>query len=215
MISRYETLPVGKYEKLIEARAKYGENGGNALNLAILSILTGKPEDELLDMKLPEFRSLMDKAGFLRTAPIPGPVAKCYKVRGFDLIPVTDTRKMTAAQYIDFQTFAQDQNNRIAELLSCFLVPRGMRYNDGYDVLEVQTAIRENLAITQALGLLAFFLSKLRRSTISTLRSSIKAMKKTNPGMKAKAMEARMAAEMSMALLQGGDGWRMLTPFLK
>lgn len=212
MISRYENLPVGKYEKLIGARAKYG---GNALNLAILSILTGKSEDELLDMKLPEFRALMDKAGFLKTAPTPGPVAKRYNLRGLDLIPVTDTRKMTAAQYIDFQTFAQDQNNRIAELLSCFLVPRGMRYNDGYDVLDVQTAIREDMTITQALGLLAFFLSKSRRSTISTLRSSIKAMKKTNPGMKAKAMEARMAAEMSMALLQGGDGWRMSTPFLK
>lgn len=212
MISRYETLPVGKYEKLIGARGKYV---GNALNLAILSILTGKSEDELLDMKLPEFRALMDKAGFLKTAPTPGPVAKHYNLRGLDLIPVTDARKMTAAQYIDFQTFAQDQNNRIAELLSCFLVPRGMRYNDGYDVLDVQTAIREDMTITQALGLLAFFLSKLRRSTISTLRSSIKAMKKTNPGMKAKAMEARMAAEMSMALLQGGDGWRMSTPFLK
>ena len=50
MISRYETLPVGKYEKLIEARAKHGENGGNALILGILSILTGKPEDDRLDM---------------------------------------------------------------------------------------------------------------------------------------------------------------------
>lgn len=212
MISRYEALTVGRYEKLLDVRTMYE---GSALNLAILSILTDKPEDKLLDLKVPEFRALMDKAGFLKTAPIPSPIAKCYKVQGFDLIPVTDARKMTAAQYIDFQTFAQDQANRMAELLSCFLVPRGMRYNDGYDILEVQAAIREGLVITQALGLLAFFLKRSRRSTISILRSLIKAMKKASLKMGTKAMEARMAAEMSMILLQNGGGWQMSTPFLK
>lgn len=212
MISRYEALTVGRYEKLLDVRTMYE---GSALNLAILSILTDKPEDKLLDLKVPEFRALMDKAGFLKTAPIPSPIAKCYKVQGFDLIPVTDARKMTAAQYIDFQTFTQDQANRMAELLSCFLVPRGMRYNDGYDILEVQAAIREGLVITQALGLLAFFLKRSRRSTISILRSLIKAMKKASLKMGTKAMEARMAAEMSMILLQNGGGWQMSTPFLK
>ncbi|WP_418981694.1 hypothetical protein [Alistipes sp.] len=212
MTDSYETLSVGKYEKLLQARADYEQKDVNALNLAILAILTDRSEEELLDLKLPEFRALTDRAGFLRTAPRPEPVARRYRLKEYDLRPVTDVRRMTAAQYIDFQTFAREETGCTAELLSCFLIPRGRRYNDGYDIREVQAAIRESLPITRGLGLLAFFLKKSRQSTISTLRSSIRTMKRTKPT--PQTLKAMSMAELSMALLKSGDGSLMSMPLL-
>lgn len=208
MITNYNSLTVGKYEALLRARADH-EGDTNELNLHVLSILSDMTVDQLLDMKVPEFRAMMDRAGFLCTAPRPSEVAKQYRFGDLTLVPVTDIRKMTAAQYIDFQNFSNAGEGRQAELLSCFLVPKGMKYNDGYDILEVQQAIRDFMPVTAALGLLAFFLRRLHRSTINTLRSSVKKMPK-NP----QTEETIKATNRLISSLQSGGGSPMSMPFL-
>ena len=208
MITNYNSLTVGKYDALLRARADH-EGDTNELNLHVLSILSDMTVDQLLDLKVPEFRAMMDRAGFLCTAPRPSEVAKQYRFGDQTLVPVTDIRKMTAAQYIDFQNFSNAGEGRQAELLSCFLVPKGMKYNDGYDILEVQQAIRDFMPATAALGLLAFFLRRLHRSTISTLRSSVKKMPK-NP----QTEETIKATNRLIRSLQSGGGSPMSMPFL-
>lgn len=208
MITSYNSLTVGKYEALLRARADH-EGDTNELNLHVLSILTDMTVDQLLDLKVPEFRAMMDRAGFLCTAPRPSEVARQYRFGDLVLVPVTDVRKMTAAQYIDFQNFSNAGEGRQAELLSCFLVPKGMKYNDGYDILEVQQAIRDFMPVTVALGLLAFFLRRLHRSTISTLRSSVKKMPKNKQTAETIRMTNRLISS-----LQSGDGLPMSMPFL-
>lgn len=208
MITNYNSLTVGKYEALLRARADH-EGDTNELNLHVLSILSDMTVDELLDLKVPEFRAMMDRAGFLCTTPRPSEVAKQYRFGDLTLVPVTDIRKMTAAQYIDFQNFSNAGEGRQAELLSCFLVPKGMKYNDGYDILEVQQAIRDFMPVTAALGLLAFFLRRFHRSTINTLRSSVKRMQKS-PQM----AETIQATNRLIRSLQSGGGLPMSMPFL-
>lgn len=208
MTTNYNSLTVGKYEALLRARAEH-EGDTNELNLHVLSILSDMTVDQLLDLKVPEFRAMMDRAGFLCTAPRPSEVARQYRFGDLTLVPVTDIRKMTAAQYIDFQNFSNAGEGRQAELLSCFLVPKGMKYNDGYDILEVQQAIRDFMPVTAALGLLAFFLRRLHRSTISTLRSSVKKMPK-NP----QTEETIKATNRLIRSLQSGGGSPMSMPFL-
>lgn len=208
MITNYDSLTVGKYEALLRARADH-EGDTNELNLHVLSILSDMTVDQLLDMKVPEFRAMMDRAGFLCTAPRPSEVARQYRFGDLILMSVTDIRKMTAAQYIDFQNFSNAGEGRQAELLSCFLVPKGMKYNDGYDILEVQQAIRDFMPVTAALGLLAFFLRRLHRSTINTLRSSVKRMQKS-PQM----AETIQATTRLIRSLQSGGGLPMSMPFL-
>ena len=208
MITNYNSLTVGKYEALLRARADH-EGDTNELNLHVLSILTDMTVDQLLDLKVPEFRAMMDRAGFLCTAPRPSEVARQYRFGDLTLVPVTDIRKMTAAQYIDFQNFSNAGEGRQAELLSCFLVPKGMKYNDGYDILEVQQAIRDFMPVTAALGLLSFFLRRLHRSTINTLRSSVKKMPKNK-----QTEETIKATNRLIRSLQSGDGLPTSMPFL-
>lgn len=214
MIQSYRELTVGKYEAL--ARMQKETEGGDSrlLNVRILSILTDKPEDELLNMSVVDIDKLTGKAAFLLTSPRPDPVAKQYAFDRWKLVPVLDIRKMTAAQYIDFQTFAKQPEYRLAEMMSCFLVPAGQKYNNGYDILEVQQAIRDQMPITTALGLQAFFLRKLRRSTLSTLRCSAKTIKKARSRIP-EMMEAMKAITAAIHSLNGGGGSPMSTPFLK
>lgn len=215
MIQNYDALTVGKYEAIMRAQ-RFNADDINRRNLAILSILTDKSEDELLDLPVPKFRELMDGAAFLRRPLRPAPVLKAYHLGEMTLHPVADIRKMTTAQYIDFQTFIKQPEDMTAELLSCFLIPRGHRYNVDYDILEVQRAIREALPITAAEGLLAFFFKTSKQSMINTLRSSAATLKRTNRKKKDMRMiKAIQEIRMSILSLRAGAGRRMSMPLLK
>ncbi len=215
MIQNYDALTVGKYEAVMLAKRDHADDV-NGCNLALLSILSGKSEDELLDMKVPQFRELMNKAAFLRRPVRPAPVLKTYKLGDMTLRPTADIRKMTTAQYIDFQTLSQLSDERLAEMLSCFLLPEGYRYNTGYDIAEVQAAIREFLPMTAAYGLLAFFLRTSQRSTINILRSSAKTLARENRKKRDKrTTEAILELRRSILLLRSGVGSQMSMPFLK
>lgn len=65
MIQNYDALTVGKFEAIQRALRDHADDL-HRRNLAVLAILTDKSEDELLDLPVPKFRALMDKASFLR-----------------------------------------------------------------------------------------------------------------------------------------------------
>lgn len=215
MIENYQALTVGHYEAIMRAQRDHADDI-NGRNLAILSILTGKSHDELLDMPVPKFRALMDKASFLRRPLRPAPVRKSYALGDMTLRVVADIDKMTTAQYIDFQTLAKASEDRIAEMLSCFLLPEGHRYNTEYDIAEVQRAIREFLPVAEAHGLLAFFFRTSHRSMLSTLRSSAATLRRANRKKRDPMITATtMELHLSILLLQSGDGSRMSMPLLR
>ena len=203
-IDNYRDLPVGKYEEI--CRLCDTEMTEVDRKVAIVAILTNKTEDEVLSLPLDKFTEYAAKSRFLeRECPdnlIPA-VARSYSVGGFVLLPVTDIRKITAAQYIDFQTFSKERETKTVEMLSCFLVPRGHDYNEGYDVLEVHDAIRKEMSVAEVLALLGFFFGKWLRSMRTTLTSSMRLLKKTNP----EAEKELMARYKALAdSLKGGDG---------
>lgn len=190
-IDNYRDLPVGKYEEIV--RLCNEEMTEVDRKVAILSILTGKTEDEILKLPLPTFTEYSAKSRFLEhECPenlIPG-VSRSYHLGGFVLLPVTDIRKITAAQFIDFQEFSKQKETKMVEMLSCFLVPRGMDYGEGYDVLEVHQAIRDEMSVAEMLALIAFFFGKFIKSSRRITTYSIRMMRKKDPE-KAKEMEAK------------------------
>lgn len=173
IIDNYRDLPYGKYEEIV--RLCETEMTEVDRKVAVIAVLTGLAEDEVLRLPLATFTRYSAATRFLETeCPenlIPA-VAKSYPVGGFVLVPVADMRKVTAAQYIDFQTFAEDRDHRAVEMLSCFLVPKGCDYNDGYDVLDVHAAIRDEMSVATVLSLLAFFFKSWAASIRATLTSS-------------------------------------------
>lgn len=158
-IDSYKTLPLGTYLEILDAQ-KITEDLERQVK--VISLLSGLTESEVLNLPIMDYREMAGKSLFLTKSPdrYPRPADK-YQVGGFTLIPTKDLAKITTAQYIDFQHFAPGGDATLAETLSCFLVPEGKNYNDGYDIVEVHNAIKSYLMVWDALGLLAFFLSKL------------------------------------------------------
>lgn len=203
-IDNYRDLPVGKYEEIV--RLCNEEMTDVDRKVAIVAVLTGKTEDDVLRLPLDKFTEYSAKSRFLESeCPenlIPG-VARSYPIGGFVLIPTTDIRKITAAQYIDFQTFSKERESKTVEMLSCFLIPRGCEYNEGYDVLDVHRAIREEMSVAEMLALLAFFFGRFLQSMQTTLTYSMRRLKKTNP----EAEKELMARYRALAdSLTDGDG---------
>lgn len=205
IIDNYRDLPYGKYEEIV--RLCETEMTDLDRKVAVISVLTGKTEDEVLKLPLDTFTRYSAATKFLEAeCPenlIPA-VSKTYPVGGFVLVPVADMRKVTAAQYIDFQTFAEDRDHKAVEMLSCFLIPRGCDYNDGYDVLDVHRAIRDGMSVATVLSLLAFFFKSWVES-IKAIRTSLKreARRIRNPERRAAMLTAIAALRDS---LTAGDG---------
>ena len=176
IIDNYADLPVGKYLDILAA------NEGDADDLdkqvATIAILCDVTEADILNLPLPDYTALARAADFLHHEDKGDHrLAKRYTLGGLALVPCTDSRKMTTAQYIDFQTMTRDgdYDRHLPEILSCFLVPEGHTYGDGYDFADVQDAIRRHLSVTDALSLLAFFFVSLRKLTDASLTLSERA----------------------------------------
>lgn len=169
IIDNYRDLPIGMYLDICEIDRRTDMEDINK-QVLILAMLTGKSEDAILNLPLDEYRELAARSNYLR-APYDGEVlvAKSYKIGQWNLIPVEDYRKITTAQYIDFQTFSQEGEKRIVELLSTMLVPKGKKYNQDYDIIELQKTIREYLSVADALSLLAFFFVQFSQSIVGSL----------------------------------------------
>ncbi len=204
-IDNYRDLPVGKYEEIVHLCRE--EMTDVDRRVGIIAILSGLTEDEVLRLPLDKFTEYSAKSRFIEVEcpenMIPG-VARSYQLGGMVLLPVTDIRKITAAQYIDFQTFAQDKENKFVELLSCFLIPRGCDYNDGYDVLDVHKAIRNEMSVAECLALLAFFFKGWLRSIRNILSSSGRMVRKIKD--RETRMELATRIQDLLDLLNDGDG---------
>ena len=160
IIDNYRSLPIGKYLEICEL-AK--DENVDALDQQVktIAILTDMSEDEVLALPISDYKELAGKTKYLEKDYEGNlTVAKSYKFGGFELIPVKDITKISVAQYVDYQRFAKEGDKFVVETLSTLLVPKGMRYNDGYEVTDVHKAIRENMSVAEVLSLYAFFLKK-------------------------------------------------------
>ena len=158
IIDNYRSLPIGKYLEICELSR---DESVDALEQQVktISILTGLSEDEVLALPIMEYKELAGKTKFLEKE-YDGNlmVAKSYALNGIVLIPVKDIMKINVAQYVDYQTFSREGEKCVVEMLSTMLIPKGKKYNDGYEIADVHKAIRENLSVADVLSLSAFFL---------------------------------------------------------
>lgn len=113
-----------------------------------------------------------------------------YNINGKVFKPVLNPMKIKASQYIDFQYYIQN-NGKINELISVFLIPVKkkwygkevkMEYNEGYDVIEVQEYLLNNMKIVDAKEISDFFLllsiRLMKNMETSLTRKKMKMVKK-------------------------------------
>ena len=200
IIDNYRNLPLGMYLEICEVSRRTDIEEIHK-QVCIISILAGVSEEDVYNLPIEEYKEMAATAQFLERE-YDGEVltAKSYIVGRWTLVPMEDYRKVTTAQYIDFQTFAADPEKNIVQLLSTMLIPKGKKYNQDYDVLEVQGAIREHLSVADALSLLAFFFVCYRQLIKDSLTSSKEmAMKLRDPEKKKRILREIQKQEMLLA----------------
>ena len=205
MIDSYDKLSIGKYLELMEI-VDNEEIDEVDKNVEIVALLDDRPVEMVYDLPLMEFNSLMQKTNFLQTAPKPLQVSTKYNLGGMKLETVLDLTSLTTAQFIDYQTFVKDKT-KMVELLSVFLIPKGKKYNTDYDIIEVQKVIRENLPITVALGMSAFFFDLYKALLTATTTSSVgmpaTSCCKNSPAWPPTCAERRVSAPMATPIPSG------------
>ena len=70
--------------------------------------------------------------------------------------------KLNMAQYIDFQQTIIKKNylENLPALLSIFVIPKGHKYNDDYDILELRKVLENNITLDEALSIIFFLKMK-------------------------------------------------------
>lgn len=208
MINNYNDLPLGKYLDIIELGKR--ETDETQYTISLLSILTGKSDNELLDLPLVEFKALSAQLAFLqREVPIAKRIPSLLRFNGREYVPTTDATKLTTAQYIDFQTLQSDDKEHLAETMSCFIVPKGHKYNDGYDMAQVHADLREGMSVGLACSLCAFFLNRYETLLRHSLTYSRLMAKMLPKGEKKEEMMQRMMELQGMISGASGAGSTM------
>lgn len=205
IIQSYRDLPLGDYQDIL-ALCKDESLEEIDRQVKILSILTRVDEDTLLNLPIQEFKQLTSKMGFLEKD-LPRNVtslSKSYFVGGFELVPVTDMRKVITAQYIDFQSFHQAGfDEHFVEILSCLLIPKGKKYNQDYDIIEVQDAIRKDLSVHDAASLYAFFIFSCRESIKDMLTFSLQETQKIKDKEKRERIQGQIKDQIRLLVTSG------------
>lgn len=176
----WDNISISKYYKIYDIL--FDETPGEEeinKQIRLVSVVTGMSEEEIWNMPLTESTALISKLLFLNDFDI--------KPRSFSTITIndkeydvqTDPSKMTTSQFIDYQLFTKlPFRDAIDKLLSIFVIPRGHRYNENYDIAAVQHDFRENMPFKTAQELLGFILSKYRTSLENSLTYLEKQTKK-------------------------------------
>lgn len=194
MIDNYNSLPLGKFMELQELDFTSMEEID--IQVSIISILNDMTEEEVLELPITDYQRLASLTRFLASKPTHNnKIPKKIKLDGKEYIVINDIKQMTAGQYIDYQNYISQKDEKLLPyILSCFIIPKGEKYGDS-DINVVVENIKQHLSVTTALSLSAFFLKKwenLTRSTLTylALKMKMEMWKEKNPQTKKMLKEA-------------------------
>lgn len=163
--------------KNIDYNKEEGILGELEANIELLSILCDVEDEVISNLSTTEFHNLLMQTEFLKEMP-KVKVEDTYIINGTKYKLFLSLKQMSVAQYVDFQTYFKDQQKYFRELLSVFLIPKGMKYGEGYNIDDTINDIGEYLSIVDANSILFFFAILFQSLTKVILNSSIKEMKK-------------------------------------
>lgn len=180
----WEGVTVEQFQALQKILQEKGDE--YATNVAIISIMSGVPVDEIETYSLKTYAKCMQTLSFLKEK-ISGEVQKVVEFQGLKYDVITDVYKLNGGQYITLMHLMKDPDKvieQLHEVLAVFLVPKIKtwygwkkgKYNP--DAHKEVSELLKKAPITIAHPLSAFFLSSYLRSAQLILESSVKQAKK-------------------------------------
>lgn len=175
MLMKWSDITLNQFEKIMDIQDKYEDI---ERMIALVGLFNDMTQDEVLTLPVPEFKKYIEGLAWMEEQPeIKQPQGE-YTLNGKKYILTMNYHKLTTAQYIDWQSYVKDSTNkRFRLMLSVFLIPKGHKYQDGYDVEEVMEDLGV-MCIEDALALSAFFLIWYRSLSRALLKYSSRILRK-------------------------------------
>lgn len=184
----------------------------------VIAFVNGMDENDVWNLNMTDFKALQAKKSWINSFDInEKAVFRKIKIGDIKCDVNVNLRSFTVAQYIDFQTFwpkRREMEKYMGNILACFIIPTGCKYNEGYDIQKLSASITESLDIMTANEILLFFLASYLNSTRATLIYLRLMMMWTMRRMKKPEQKEKMQALMTeMRTVQRSilDGFRSLT----
>jgi hypothetical protein len=177
-------VTVEQFQALQKILAEKGDE--YATNVAIISIMSGVPVDEIETYSLKTYAKCMRTLSFL-TEQLVGQVQKVVEFGGLRYDVITDVYKLNGGQYITLMHLMKDPDkviDHLNEIMAVFLVPKkktwyGWKkqpYNSDKHKEVAEAMLQAPMTIVQPLS--AFFLSSYLKSAKHILESSVKKAEK-------------------------------------
>ena len=156
-------LPLSKYLKTLEI---FNDKNLSDLdkNIEILAIYTDTTVDDILKLLPDEAGMYMAEMSDVISSykPSNSKHPKSIKINDQVYNVNYNIGKLNMAQYIDFQQTIVNKNylENLPALLSIFIIPKGHKYNDDYDILELRNILENNITLDEALSIVFFLKTK-------------------------------------------------------
>ena len=196
--SNWDEITWNEYEQIEQIISADIPSDYKAVNL--ISILTNKSVDEIENLPIAQFQRLLPVLEFLKEQPKIHKHKFNYTVNGREYIFKGQLTDISTAQYIDYRNYMNDEEKDIVKLFSCFLIPKGHDYNDGYDVEQVKSDIGDMCWLDVRAA--TFFFRIQLAAYILFLKSSLrKTMKKSKAAKKDRKQVEESLNNMACCLL--------------
>lgn len=151
-------------EKYIQIESIYNNTDNDIIDktVAIISILFDVEYNS--NMSLQDYYNYLNQITFLKEAIPTVDVKKQYGIYNLD----KNLSNITLTQFIDFKTYALQ--NDIIGCISVFLIPKGCKYLEGYNIDETKDFITK-MGIIETLSIYQFFFLYFKRFTVLSLLS--------------------------------------------
>lgn len=143
--------------------------------VGFVALFNNMTEDDVLAMPLDEFKERMKELAWMNVPPEIEQPKEEYTINGKQYVLTMNFHKLTTAQYIDFQSYTKSED--YSQMLSVFLIPKGKKYGEGYDVFETQQDLKQ-MPVGEVLGLMGFFIVLYRSWSRALLMYSSRILRK-------------------------------------
>ena len=197
-------LPLAKYLKTLEI---FNDASLSDLdkNIEILAIYADTTVDSILKLRPDAVEEYFTQMSNSISSYKPSNSKRPKKIKINDQVYTINYNigKLNMAQYIDFQQIIVKKNylENLPALLSIFIIPKGHKYNDDYDIIELRRILENNITLDEALSII--FFSKMKSISLIKLkllyyRSMLKIMRWTTKDKMTKEMLRMTENQLSM-----------------
>ena len=197
-------LPLAKYLKTLEI---FNDESLSDLdkNIEILAIYADTTVDSILKLRPDVVEEYFAQMSNSISSYKPSNSKRPKKIKINDQVYTINYNigKLNMAQYIDFQQIIVKKNylENLPALLSIFIIPKGHKYNDDYDIIELRNILENNITLDEALSII--FFSKMKSISLIKLkllyyRSMLKIMRWTTRDKQTKEMLRMTENQLSM-----------------